>query len=373
VSDWRSYQNEAASFFAELGLHAEVEASIGGARTHHVVDVLVRFERFGIDHTWIVECKAWNRRVAKREVMALRAIADDIGADRAILLSERGFQPAAVAAARQTSILLTDLRQLAHNAEPEVLEVRRRHLERRVIALQMRLVNLAPLKTGPDGGMSSRDAADKLLDALDGARFGRYATGNILSDEDEGSSSLAAELPTLLGRVEGILTEIEAWREELGESSSELVSRLVASTAFRAALFDLLAADIPGANLAGDPPLRLDRLVSIEEIALYGMYTLAGTPLPYFQARGHVDARADDSSENAVRGSKSAVTRLLAELKFEVALDYPSGRLKGLNHLLVTRVPGVMCQDRSCGNDGPSHALDALGDPYTTRWAVGGY
>lgn len=113
---WRQYEQQAAEFFRTLNMDAVVQDRVDGARGNHVVDVAIRFSRFGIDHLWIVECKHWKSRVGKAEVLALQQIVSDVGADRAFLLSETGFQSGAVAAARWSSVELTNIEDLASAA-----------------------------------------------------------------------------------------------------------------------------------------------------------------------------------------------------------------------------------------------------------------
>lgn len=131
--DWREYQRDAAGFFETLGMRAEVEAQVVGARAMHNVDVAVTFTAYGIDHTWLVECKLWRRKVHKAEVLTLRGVVDDVGADRGFLLSERGFDPGAVTAARLTNITLTNLEDLRANAEADIEDLRWGQLYSQVI------------------------------------------------------------------------------------------------------------------------------------------------------------------------------------------------------------------------------------------------
>jgi hypothetical protein len=114
--EWSEYQERVASFFRTLGLDAEVDAHLRGARAEHDVDLAVRFRQHGVDVLWIVECKFWKTSVPKEKVVALQQIAHDTGADRAFLFAESGFQPGAVRAASYSNITLTSLDDLADNA-----------------------------------------------------------------------------------------------------------------------------------------------------------------------------------------------------------------------------------------------------------------
>lgn len=109
---WREYQEDAAAQFRALGLSAETEQWLDGTRTRHRVDVEVRGNRAGMTFLWVVECKYWNSRVPKAAVATLSSILQDVGADRGILLSEKGFQSGAKNLARNTNIALTSLDEM---------------------------------------------------------------------------------------------------------------------------------------------------------------------------------------------------------------------------------------------------------------------
>ncbi|HEY4760580.1 MAG TPA: restriction endonuclease [Thermoguttaceae bacterium] len=104
--DWRDYQVAVAEFFRGQGCSAEVDKSVPGVRATHKVDVFVSFVRNGVVCRWVVECKLWNSRVRKEKVLTLKAIVEDVGADRGILFSESGFQSGALDAARKSNVTL---------------------------------------------------------------------------------------------------------------------------------------------------------------------------------------------------------------------------------------------------------------------------
>ncbi|MVF25048.1 restriction endonuclease [Methylocaldum sp. BRCS4] len=115
--NWREYQNQAAAFFRQLGLTAEIEFQVEGVRGVHVVDVYATGNFNGIDFTWVVECKAWKSNVPKEKVMVLTSIVQDVGADRGFLLSEVGFQSGAIRAAQNSNITLTSIEELSHSTK----------------------------------------------------------------------------------------------------------------------------------------------------------------------------------------------------------------------------------------------------------------
>jgi len=121
---WQNYQEEAAAFFRSLGMDAQTDVTVEGARTTHDVDVLVKSRHIGFEVTWIVECKCWQTPVNKLHVLALREIVADTGADRGILLSESGFQIGAKEAAALTNVHLQSLAESQAAASAEVIAMR---------------------------------------------------------------------------------------------------------------------------------------------------------------------------------------------------------------------------------------------------------
>ncbi len=116
--DWREYQEKTASFFRKQGCIAEVDAKVKGARATHNIDVYISFSNHSINCNWVIECKLWKKRVPKEKVLALKTIVDDIGADKGIILSEKGFQKGAYDAARQSNItLVTSLEEFERTAK----------------------------------------------------------------------------------------------------------------------------------------------------------------------------------------------------------------------------------------------------------------
>jgi hypothetical protein len=122
ANDWREYQSKAAVLFGRIGFDVHFEHKVKGARATHSVDVWATSRQFGIEVKWLIECKFWNSRVPKEKVLALIQIAQDIGADKAFLLSETGFQSGAIAAAKNTNVVLSSLDDLEANAISVIAE-----------------------------------------------------------------------------------------------------------------------------------------------------------------------------------------------------------------------------------------------------------
>lgn len=118
--------------FRALGLTADTDQQLAGVRGRHDVDVVVRGNRAGMEFLWIVECKRWKTNVSKNAVATLSSIVQDLGADRGILMSEKGFQSGAVAFAKGSNIKLTSLAAMKEDTYREWVEYQCAELIRRV-------------------------------------------------------------------------------------------------------------------------------------------------------------------------------------------------------------------------------------------------
>lgn len=136
---WSEYQEQVAAFFRSVGLSARTNQPILGARGEHAIDVVVTFRQFGIDVLWIVECKLWKSAVTKEKVVALQQIAQDVGADRAFLLSESGFQAGAIRAVQFSNTSLTSIRDLRENSQEVAASAEWSALSLRLSELDSRL------------------------------------------------------------------------------------------------------------------------------------------------------------------------------------------------------------------------------------------
>ncbi|MFV8580990.1 restriction endonuclease [Ralstonia pseudosolanacearum] len=148
---WQEYQEEVADLFRSLGCAVEVEKEMEGARGLHVVDVVAKISVGGIAVTWIVECKLWNAAIPKEKVLVLSQVASDVGADRAFLLSESGFQSGAIRAPQNSNITLTSLSELFESVRQEIQHRELAALARKAHLLQRQLYDLMILDDGSRG------------------------------------------------------------------------------------------------------------------------------------------------------------------------------------------------------------------------------
>ena len=110
--DWKDLQVKVADLFRETDCKVEEEVILQGARDKHKVDVFVICERDGLETKMIIECKFWNSRVDIGQVMALAEIVSDLGAEKGIIVSKKGFQKGAYNAVKIRNIDLLTFREL---------------------------------------------------------------------------------------------------------------------------------------------------------------------------------------------------------------------------------------------------------------------
>lgn len=105
---------------------------VRGARATNAIDVVATYDHAGVKMTWLVECKLWATRVPKEKVWAFRSVLDDVGADRGVLLAEKGFQSGAIEAAQFSRMTLTSLAELREIASNTLTERRLLAIPKRV-------------------------------------------------------------------------------------------------------------------------------------------------------------------------------------------------------------------------------------------------
>jgi hypothetical protein len=142
--DWKEYQEEVALFFRSIGATAETNAAVNGVRGTHMVDVLVTLKHFGVNVTWVVECKLWKTSVPKEKILTLQQIVQDIGADRGFLMSESGFQAGAIKCAQTSNVTLSSLSELQEMATEELLNLKLKAVSVKLEELTRRYYKFIP-------------------------------------------------------------------------------------------------------------------------------------------------------------------------------------------------------------------------------------
>jgi hypothetical protein len=140
VRAWERYQHQTADLLRELGFTAEVNDPLQTPNgVVHRVDVSARIVLAGVAVLWVVECKLWNRAVPKEKVSALKDIVNDLGADRGLLMSEKGFQSGAVNLAAAKNVTLSSLDELRTNTAEQLIAARVTAAELRLLSLIRRI------------------------------------------------------------------------------------------------------------------------------------------------------------------------------------------------------------------------------------------
>ncbi|MET3501341.1 hypothetical protein ABIC45_002953 [Mucilaginibacter rubeus] len=211
--NWNDYQENVAAFFRSIGATAETNASVNGVRGTHMVDVLIHLKHFGVDVTWIVECKLWKTSVPKEKILTLQQIVQDVGADRGFLMSESGFQSGAIKTATTSNITLSSLRDLQDMAAEELMKMRLKWVSIKLDELTQRHYVFMPLDK-----FNKIQVMDIVLESLakmllirtelfkvHGGRFPFFLVNETVNNVDEFVK--ASEL--ILGAADGEIHKIE--------------------------------------------------------------------------------------------------------------------------------------------------------------------
>jgi hypothetical protein len=167
TTSWQEYQENVAAFFRSLGFEVEIDRTVEGVRSRHAIDVYITFDKWGMRHTWIVECKKHARPITKADVETLKSIASEVGASLAFLLSESGFQSGAFDAARKTNVVLSSIEELQAKSRDDVMREALGALELRALGLEERL--LRELRGDIDYGSGS--VTSRVRGGVDGHRY----------------------------------------------------------------------------------------------------------------------------------------------------------------------------------------------------------
>lgn len=323
-----------------MGFDANVEETLEGARGKHAVDVVVRTKLGGVPTTWIVECKYWKTSVPKAHVLTLVQIAQDVGADRAFLLSEKGFQAGAVAAVRRTNVSLTNVEELEATAADSIAEVSIRQSLTTVKGLEHDLQGLlerqlrAPSPSDPDETITLLGACLEVTMAATAALASRFPVHlpAMLSEEAPVRTNEPAVVAEALGRTvheiekrsATLKTALSAATSQAADDAEELISRVreliargdalleQASNAdaedvkLRDALDAMRAVGRQRESLRGLPDVGLVRGVRALMRELFdGVYCWIGDPARTPAAWAHIKA----ATEAAISGLSGAISQ----------------------------------------------------------------
>jgi restriction system protein len=105
-ASWRDLQDRVARILSEAGVVTAVEKVIQTARGDVSIDVWAHDPAATPSQTYLVECKLWRTRVPQTIVHAFRTVVGDSDANWGAIISAKGFQKGAQAAAQYSNVRL---------------------------------------------------------------------------------------------------------------------------------------------------------------------------------------------------------------------------------------------------------------------------
>jgi len=102
--DWRELQAGVCRLFSEIGLTAEVEATLKTPRGTVTVDVFAVDNKSVDKIQYIVECKNWNTTIPQAVVHAFTTVMHETGANLGFIVSKHGLQSGATMYTDNTNI-----------------------------------------------------------------------------------------------------------------------------------------------------------------------------------------------------------------------------------------------------------------------------
>src|ERR1039458_1675138 len=109
----RSYENLAQVIFQSITRqNVERNVILRGKTISHQIDIYWKFEVGGVQYETIVEAKDWNKPVDQSQLLAFKAILDDLpGQPKGIFVTRNGYQAGAEEFAIAQGILIYELKE----------------------------------------------------------------------------------------------------------------------------------------------------------------------------------------------------------------------------------------------------------------------
>lgn len=118
--NWQELQELVFKLFTQLGYYTELEKTIQSVRSTIEIDVYAERQIYGYDaEKIIVECKNWNSKIPQEIVHSVRTVAEDIGANKAYIITKKGFQKGALNASKNTVIKLFTFNEFVSSISEE--------------------------------------------------------------------------------------------------------------------------------------------------------------------------------------------------------------------------------------------------------------
>jgi hypothetical protein len=116
VGDWGGFEKLVAMLHETGDVAVERDVTLQGrSGAPRQIDVLIRHRQGFYEHLVVVECKYWQHNVERLHVDALATTIREVGADRGVIFSSKGFQSGAISQAAAENIDLFVVRDLARH------------------------------------------------------------------------------------------------------------------------------------------------------------------------------------------------------------------------------------------------------------------
>ncbi|WBK02376.1 restriction endonuclease [Methylocystis parvus] len=300
---WRQYQERAAAVFKRMGFDAAIEPCLDGARGRHEIDVLVRTSLGSIPILWIVECKDWKVPVSKAHVLTLYQIAQDLGADRAFLLCEAGFQAGAIAAVRQTNVTLASIGELEALVADAVAEATVKTVLATTKAIEHDLHSML-FELTPDAQTLLRN--DETVELL----------GACLDISLSVTKALAKQFP--LRCPQPLSSSEPKWADDLKTYADEVEREAdLLAIKFQSVKSARIGAERSASRNAHEMLGKLDELLSLGETLARGVGDESAELVLLRTATGamrSIGRKADDLRETPMKSVRNAARELVREL-----------------------------------------------------------
>lgn len=91
-------------------IHVQHDVTLQGKTTTHQLDVYWEFELSGIKYCTAIQAKDWKNKVPQKEMLAFKAILDDLPGTTGVYVSKTGYQSGAKNVAIKNNIKIYELR-----------------------------------------------------------------------------------------------------------------------------------------------------------------------------------------------------------------------------------------------------------------------
>lgn len=104
--NWKDLQDKVGEILKQSNFKVEIEKKVQSIRSEIEIDVFATELIDGRPYKIICECKNWKSNIPQIYVHALRTVVNDIGANKAYIISTSNFQKGAIDSSEDTNIEL---------------------------------------------------------------------------------------------------------------------------------------------------------------------------------------------------------------------------------------------------------------------------